>query len=75
MFPQITCFTRSQKPQSNKEETKGNLVVLPVMVRGGADEGKEEKGHSNGFQLPGVPGPAGHWAKSPISLHSFNPDS
>lgn len=73
-FPQITSFTRSQKPHSKKEEIKAKVVVLLVMVGGGVDEGKEEKGHSNRFQLPGVPGPAGHWAKSPISLHSFNPD-
>ena len=73
MFPQITSFTRSQKPRSNEQETKANAVVLLVMVRGGVDEGKEEKGHCNRFQLPGVPGPARHGAQSPVSLHFFNP--
>lgn len=74
MFPQIISSTRSQKPRSNEQETKANVVVLLVMVGRGVDEGKEEKGHSNRFQLPRVPGPARHWAKSPISLHFFNPD-
>lgn len=72
MFPQITSFTRSQKPHSNKEEIKAKVVVLLVMVEGGIDEGKEKKGHSNRFQLPGVPGPGTQYPS--ISLHSFNPD-
>lgn len=46
MFPQVTSFTRSQKPHSNEEEKDATAVATTGEDGGRGEEGKKEKGHS-----------------------------